>query len=474
MITVGATRKVPLALLIALLVPIVLSGPWALWRTYSTARAAETIGATGDNAAGWVINTGTGHLVSPSKKITGLADGTASGEAVNFGQTATTSTSGLLTATDKQWFSGGSALAARVVTTSALMAYTYANGSSGVGATITASSNGACPAASFDGITLAVGDAVLVQNGASFADNGLYTVTAPLGDGSNPCKLTRHAGSDSQAEIVGSIIRVNEGLQSTGAVYRYTNSPSITMGTTALAWLRIDGGRTANEYQEYWSDFDYQVADPATGTAMPGPFGGTFSIGASCDINVVASTATERGVLEMGTGTGTTCGSTISLAAATPPISWDTDAYIEGDSRFTGPNVVSDGTNTFRMLVGLASTTGVAGTDGVWLENTQTVDATHWLFTTRTSSTSTSTAGPVITFSNATYIRYHFWKYAGETTVHASVDGTEIGSGQSTNVPTGVLLTPDITIVKSAGATARKFNIDWYKLIVAKPKRRAA
>lgn len=85
------------------LVAILLS-VFALTRTYNTARAPETIGATGDNPAGWTINTGSGNLVSPSKKITGLANGTASGDAVNFGQVVTTSTNGLALATDKKLF----------------------------------------------------------------------------------------------------------------------------------------------------------------------------------------------------------------------------------------------------------------------------------------------------------------------------------------------------------------------------------
>src|SRR5262249_40914246 len=58
---------------------------------------------------------------------------------------------------------------ARVVITSALPAYTAAG--SGLSRTITANANGAL--ASQDGVSLAVGDQILLTAGAAGADNGL-------------------------------------------------------------------------------------------------------------------------------------------------------------------------------------------------------------------------------------------------------------------------------------------------------------
>ena len=72
-------------------------------------------------------------------------------------------------------------------TTAALPAVTYANGSSGVGATLTANANAAL---SVDGASPSVDDRILVKDQAAQAQNGIYTVTA-TGSGSAVFVLTR-------------------------------------------------------------------------------------------------------------------------------------------------------------------------------------------------------------------------------------------------------------------------------------------
>jgi phage-related tail fiber protein len=84
--------------------------------------------------------------------------------------------------------------ACETATTAALPAATYNNGSSGVGATLTANANGAIgTVGGYSG--LAVGGRVLVKDQADAKQNGIYVVTA-LGDGSNPWVLTRAADND--------------------------------------------------------------------------------------------------------------------------------------------------------------------------------------------------------------------------------------------------------------------------------------
>ena len=75
---------------------------------------------------------------------------------------------------------------------------TYNNGSSGVGATLTADSNGAV---SIDSVSLTSGDRVLVK-AQTDAQNGIYSVTT-VGDVSNPFVLTRTTDADSSAEVTG-------------------------------------------------------------------------------------------------------------------------------------------------------------------------------------------------------------------------------------------------------------------------------
>jgi hypothetical protein len=64
---------------------------------------------------------------------------------------------------------------ARAKTAAALAANTYANGTSGVGATLTGNANGAL--AAVDGVTLAANERVLVDQESAGSHNGIYVVT---------------------------------------------------------------------------------------------------------------------------------------------------------------------------------------------------------------------------------------------------------------------------------------------------------
>jgi hypothetical protein len=123
---------------------------------------------------------------------------------------------------------------ATVATTAALPASTYANGTAGVGATITGNANGAL---SVDSRAVIAGDIVLVKNQATQAQNGVYTVTAP-GDAGTPFVLTRHASFDSVAEMKG-FVRVAQGTANTGSFWAFP--PALTaIGTEPIAitaWL---------------------------------------------------------------------------------------------------------------------------------------------------------------------------------------------------------------------------------------------
>jgi hypothetical protein len=130
----------------------------------------------------------------------------------------------------------------RAKTTAALPASTYANGSSGVGATLTGTSNGALAAQ--DGVTLAAGDRLLVANEALAYRNGIYTLTQ-VGDGTHPYILTRTTDADSSAELVGATVRVLEGTANGGTQWQQTTAAPITMGTTSVMWSPVGGGSFA-------------------------------------------------------------------------------------------------------------------------------------------------------------------------------------------------------------------------------------
>jgi hypothetical protein len=87
-----------------------------------------------------------------------------------------------------------------LATTSALPSCTYSNGSSGVGATLTGSANGAL--GSVDGVSAAQNDRILVKDQANQIQNGIYVVTQ-IGDASNPFILTRAVDADTPTKLLG-------------------------------------------------------------------------------------------------------------------------------------------------------------------------------------------------------------------------------------------------------------------------------
>jgi hypothetical protein len=121
----------------------------------------------------------------------------------------------------------------RAKTTAALAANTYANGTSGVGATLTANANGALAAQ--DGVTLVAGERLLVADEATGSHNGIYTVTQ-VGDASHPYILTRTTDADTSAKLVNATVKVSEGTAAADQEWQCTTNATITVGTTALVW----------------------------------------------------------------------------------------------------------------------------------------------------------------------------------------------------------------------------------------------
>lgn len=125
--------------------------------------------------------------------------------------------------------------ACALATTAALPACTYSNGSAGVGATLTASGNGAL---SIDGVTVVAADRVLVKDQASLPQNGCYVVTA-AGSGAAPFVLTRAADYDTPAEIVaGSAFPILAGTVNDATAWVAIGTAT-TIGTTAIEFEAI-------------------------------------------------------------------------------------------------------------------------------------------------------------------------------------------------------------------------------------------
>ncbi len=124
-----------------------------------------------------------------------------------------------------------------------LPASSYDNGASGVGATLTGSSNGALGAVGgYSGYS--TNSRILVKDQASSAQNGLYKVTT-AGSAGSQWVLTRTTDYDSTAEIVsGDFTYVKNGTLS-GTQWVMTSSGSITVGASNVLWTQLSGGASS-------------------------------------------------------------------------------------------------------------------------------------------------------------------------------------------------------------------------------------
>jgi hypothetical protein len=119
----------------------------------------------------------------------------------------------------------------------ALPANTYSNGASGVGATLTAVLPGVL---TVDGITVALGDRVLVQDEVAAANNGIYVATT-LGTVSVAYILTRAADMNQAAEVPGAFAFTEKGTVNAGAGFTVAGAGPYVIGTTAINWTQFSG-----------------------------------------------------------------------------------------------------------------------------------------------------------------------------------------------------------------------------------------
>ena len=202
----------------------------ATYGKISTSASNVTI-ASGTNATNSTVTIqpqGTGTVDVSNKRITSVADPTQAQDAATKAYVDAVKTG--LTVKDS----------ARVATTGALTV-TYANGTAGVGATLTNAETQA--ALTLDSIVLNVGDRVLVKDQTAALQNGIYTVTN-VGSASTNWVLTRATDFDQSpnGEIGGGdFVFVQEGTANADNGYVVTTNGTITVGTTSIDWAQFSG-----------------------------------------------------------------------------------------------------------------------------------------------------------------------------------------------------------------------------------------
>jgi hypothetical protein len=184
----------------------------------------------------------------------------------------------------------------RLATTTALAANTYNNGSSGVGATLTANANGAL---SVDSVAVAATNRILVKNEVTQANNGVYTVTQ-TGSAGTPYILTRATDFDSAGTGVdqidaGDFFLITAGTTLANTSWVQQTPLPITVGTTAIVFqqfgapITYSAGTGLNESPAY----TFNIANTAV---TSGSYGGaatvpTFSVNAQGQLTLATNVA---------------------------------------------------------------------------------------------------------------------------------------------------------------------------------------
>jgi len=258
---------------------------------------ANNVAITGGTASGVAITGGSVNN-APIGGVT-PSTGAFTSLAINSGTVASAPT----TANDivnKSYVDGISAginfhQSCRLATVVALPANTYNNGTSGVGATLTANANGAL---SVDSTPVVVGNRVLVKNEANGAYNGVYTVTATGGAGA-PYVLTRATDYDTAGTGVnqidsGDFFLITGGSTNTNTSWVQQTPLPITVGTTNLVFTQFaapvlySAGTGLNLAVNTFNISDTTVAAGAYGGASSVA---TFSVNAQGQLTAAANTA---------------------------------------------------------------------------------------------------------------------------------------------------------------------------------------
>lgn len=123
-----------------------------------------------------------------------------------------------------------------ILGTTANLTAAYSNGTNGVGATLT--NSGTQAALALDGVSVGLGNRILVKNQTTLSQNGVYTVTN-IGSASTNWVLTRAADFDSPSQMIaGTILSIGAGTVGSNASTIWLLAAIVTaVGTSPLSFI---------------------------------------------------------------------------------------------------------------------------------------------------------------------------------------------------------------------------------------------
>ena len=285
---------------------------------------------------------------------------------------------------------GLDAKASVVNSTTANLTATYANGTAGVGATLT--NSGSLVAFSSDGISNLVGDRVLVKNQTTASQNGIYTVTT-VGSGAVAWVLTRSTDMDQWAEVPNSYVWVESGTLYGDTGWVCTSNAGGTMGTTAITWVQFAGAGTytaGTGLTLTGTQFSITYTAVTAGSYGSATQVGTFTVNAQGQLTLAGNTTVTPAVGSItGLGTGVATALAVNVGTA--------GAFVVNGGALGTP---SSGTVT--NLTGTASI-NINGTVGATTANTgafTTISATGVITSTLATGTAPFTVASTTTVAN--------------------------------------------------------------------------